>query len=201
MRIPPPPNPPPLTIFSSQLVMDAFYRLHEHAMRQVAAASLSCVVQGTDAAAIAAEVSTGAGAGVIRRSNRSPRAVLVPPPRGRHHDRRRWRRVMAMGAAVSGRLGVLATVDPTPNFSREMIALPRATRPLQGPHREPGAAVAFVWTDAWAAARQSRHAADANCKPISRDAFNSIDRSAASGTHRRANLVLLFCRQASAIDT
>src|SRR5882672_6665192 len=154
----------------------------EHALRQVAAGVDILVAQGTEAGGHCGEVST---------------MVLVP---GGIMTGRQMAAAMAMGAAGAWTGSVwLATVESetTEIFREKMIAASsRDAVRSRGRTGKPARQLRSVWTDAWDRGPDSPGALPMPLQSIiSRDAFNSIDRSAASGNAQARDLVSYFVGQ------
>ena len=140
----------------------------EHALRQVAAGVDILVVQGTEAGGHCGEVSTMVLVPEVIKAIKPIRDVPVLAAGGIMTGRQ-MAACMAMGAAGAWTGSVwLATVESetTRNLPREDDRGVLARRgPLQGPHRQAGAATAFGLDRCLGPrARQPRRAADAAAK-------------------------------------
>jgi len=168
----------------------------EHALRQVAAGVDILVVQGTEAGGHCGEVSTMVLVPeVIKAIKTDPRRAGAG--RGRHHDRApdggvhgdgRRRRLDRLGVAGDGR------IRNHRNFSREDDrSVSRDAVRSRGRTGKPARQLRSVWTDAWDRGPTAPARCRCHCRSIiSRDAFNSIDRSAASGNAQARDLVSYF---------
>jgi len=171
----------------------------EHALRQVAAGVDILVVQGTEAGGHCGEVSTLVLVPEVIKAIKKVRDVPVLAAGGIMTGRQ-MAACMAMGAAGVWTGSVwLATVESetTEIFREKMIAASsRDAVRSRGRTGKPARQLRSVWTDAW-----DRDPASPGALPmplqsiISRDAFASIDRSAAAGNARARDLVSYFVGQ------
>ncbi|MCK1746351.1 nitronate monooxygenase [Bradyrhizobium sp. 139] len=171
----------------------------EHALRQVAAGVDILVVQGTEAGGHCGEVSTIVLVPEVIKAIRPIRDVPVLAAGGIMTGRQ-MAACMAMGAAGAWTGSVwLATVEAetTEIFREKMIAASsRDAIRSKGRTGKPARQLRSVWTDAWDRAAESPGALPMPLQSIiSRDAFNSIDRAAASGNARARDLVSYFVGQ------
>jgi NAD(P)H-dependent flavin oxidoreductase YrpB (nitropropane dioxygenase family) len=171
----------------------------EHALRQVAAGVDILVVQGTEAGGHCGEVSTLVLVPEVIKAVRKVRDVPVLAAGGIMTGRQ-MAACMAMGAAGVWTGSVwLATVESeTSEIFREKIIAASSRDAVRSKSRtgKPARQLRSVWTDAWDRAPESPGALPMPLQSIiSRDAFNSIDRSAASGNARARELVSYFVGQ------
>ncbi|GGI21699.1 nitronate monooxygenase [Bradyrhizobium guangdongense] len=171
----------------------------EHALRQVAAGVDILVVQGTEAGGHCGEVSTMVLVPEVIKAIKPIRDVPVLAAGGIMTGRQ-MAACMAMGAAGAWTGSVwLATVESetTEIFREKMIAASsRDAIRSKGRTGKPARQLRSVWTDAWDRAPESPGALPMPLQSIiSRDAFNSIDRAAASGNARARDLVSYFVGQ------
>ncbi|WP_262047796.1 nitronate monooxygenase [Bradyrhizobium sp. Bra78] len=171
----------------------------EHALRQVAAGVDILVVQGTEAGGHCGEVSTLVLVPEVIKAIKPIRDVPVLAAGGIMTGRQ-MAACMAMGAAGAWTGSVwLATVEAetTEIFREKMIAASsRDAVRSKGRTGKPARQLRSVWTDAWDRAPESPGALPMPLQSIiSRDAFNSIDRAAASGNARARDLVSYFVGQ------
>ncbi|MGX4772971.1 nitronate monooxygenase [Bradyrhizobium guangdongense] len=171
----------------------------EHALRQVAAGVDILVVQGTEAGGHCGEVSTMVLVPEVIKAIKPIREVPVLAAGGIMTGRQ-MAACMAMGAAGAWTGSVwLATVESetTEIFREKMIAASsRDAIRSKGRTGKPARQLRSVWTDAWDRAPESPGALPMPLQSIiSRDAFNSIDRAAASGNARARDLVSYFVGQ------
>jgi NAD(P)H-dependent flavin oxidoreductase YrpB (nitropropane dioxygenase family) len=171
----------------------------EHAIRQVAAGVDILVVQGTEAGGHCGEVSTLVLVPEVIKAIRPIRDVPVLAAGGIMTGRQ-MAACMAMGAAGVWTGSVwLATVESetTEIFREKMIAASsRDAVRSKGRTGKPARQLRSVWTDAWDRAPDSPGALPMPLQSIiSRDAFASIDRSAASGNAQARDLVSYFVGQ------
>src|SRR6266436_3791484 len=154
----------------------------EHALRQVAAGVDILVVQGTEAGGHCGEVSTIVLVPEVIKAIKPIRDVPA----------------MAAGGAWTGSVW-LATVESETSeiFREKMIAASsRDAVRSRGRTGKPARQLRSVWTDAWDRGPDSPGALPMPLQSIiSRDAFNSIDRSAAAGNARARDLVSYFVGQ------
>lgn len=171
----------------------------EHALRQVAAGVDILVVQGTEAGGHCGEVSTMVLVPEVIKAIKPIREVPVLAAGGIMTGRQ-MAACMAMGAAGAWTGSVwLATVEAetTEIFREKMIAASsRDAVRSKGRTGKPARQLRSVWTDAWDRAPESPGALPMPLQSIiSRDAFNSIDRAAASGNAKARDLVSYFVGQ------
>jgi NAD(P)H-dependent flavin oxidoreductase YrpB (nitropropane dioxygenase family) len=171
----------------------------EHAIRQVAAGVDILVVQGTEAGGHCGEVSTLVLVPEVIKAIAPIRDVPVLAAGGIMTGRQ-MAACMAMGAAGAWTGSVwLATVESetTEIFREKMIAASsRDAVRSKGRTGKPARQLRSVWTDAWDRGADSPGALPMPLQSIiSRDAFASIDRSAASGNARARDLVSYFVGQ------
>ncbi|WP_407122005.1 nitronate monooxygenase [Bradyrhizobium sp. STM 3561] len=171
----------------------------EHALRQVAAGVDILVVQGTEAGGHCGEVSTMVLVPEVIKAIKPIRDVPVLAAGGVMTGRQ-MAACMAMGAAGVWTGSVwLATVEAetTEIFREKMIAASsRDAVRSKGRTGKPARQLRSVWTDAWDRAPDSPGALPMPLQSIiSRDAFHSIDRAAASGNAKARDLVSYFVGQ------
>jgi NAD(P)H-dependent flavin oxidoreductase YrpB (nitropropane dioxygenase family) len=171
----------------------------EHALRQVAAGVDILVVQGTEAGGHCGEVSTMVLVPEVIKAIRKIRDVPVLAAGGIMTGRQ-MAACMAMGAAGVWTGSVwLATIESeTSEVFREKMITASSRDAVRSTSRtgKPARQLRSVWTDAW-----ERDPASPGALPmplqsiISRDAFISIDRSAAAGNAKARELVSYFVGQ------
>jgi NAD(P)H-dependent flavin oxidoreductase YrpB (nitropropane dioxygenase family) len=171
----------------------------EHALRQVAAGVDILVVQGTEAGGHCGEVSTMVLVPEVIKAIKPIRDVPVLAAGGIMTGRQ-MAACMAMGAAGAWTGSVwLATVESetTEIFREKMIAASsRDAVRSKGRTGKPARQLRSVWTDAWDRGPDSPGALPMPLQSIiSRDAFDSIDRAAASGHAQARDLVSYFVGQ------
>jgi NAD(P)H-dependent flavin oxidoreductase YrpB (nitropropane dioxygenase family) len=171
----------------------------EHALRQVAAGVDILVVQGTEAGGHCGEVSTMVLVPEVIKAIKPIRDVPVLAAGGIMTGRQ-MAACMAMGAAGAWTGSVwLATVESETSeiFREKMIAASsRDAVRSRGRTGKPARQLRSVWTDAWDRAPDSPGALPMPLQSIiSRDAFRSIDRSAAAGNAKARDLVSYFVGQ------
>jgi NAD(P)H-dependent flavin oxidoreductase YrpB (nitropropane dioxygenase family) len=171
----------------------------EHAIRQVAAGIDILVVQGTEAGGHCGEVSTLVLVPEVIKAIKPIRDVPVLAAGGIMTGRQ-MAACMAMGAAGVWTGSVwLATVESeTSEIFREKMIAASSRDAIRSRARtgKPARQLRSVWTDAWDRGRDSPGALPMPLQSIiSRDAFNSIDRSAASGNAGARDLVSYFVGQ------
>jgi NAD(P)H-dependent flavin oxidoreductase YrpB (nitropropane dioxygenase family) len=171
----------------------------EHAIRQVAAGVDILVAQGTEAGGHCGEVSTMVLLPEVIKAIKPIRDVPVLAAGGIMTGRQ-MAACMAMGAAGAWTGSVwLATVESETSeiFREKMIAASsRDAVRSRGRTGKPARQLRSVWTDAWDRAPDSPGALPMPLQSIiSRDAFASIDRSAASGNAQARDLVSYFVGQ------
>jgi len=170
----------------------------EHALRQVAAGVDILVVQGTEAGGHCGEVSTMVLVPEVIKAIKPIRNVPVLAAGGIMTGRQ-MAACMAMGAAGVWTGSVwLATVESetTEIFREKMIAASsRDAIRSKGRTGKPARQLRSVWTDAWDRPDSPGALPMPLQSIISRDAFNSIDRAAASGNAQARDLVSYFVGQ------
>jgi NAD(P)H-dependent flavin oxidoreductase YrpB (nitropropane dioxygenase family) len=170
----------------------------EHALRQVAAGVDILVVQGTEAGGHCGEVSTMVLVPEVIKAIRKVRDVPVLAAGGIMTGRQ-MAACMAMGAAGAWTGSVwLATVESETSeiFREKMIAASsRDAVRSKGRTGKPARQLRSVWTDAWDRTDSPGPLPMPLQSIISRDAFNSIDRAAASGNAQARDLVSYFVGQ------
>jgi NAD(P)H-dependent flavin oxidoreductase YrpB (nitropropane dioxygenase family) len=171
----------------------------EHAIRQVAAGVDILVAQGTEAGGHCGEVSTMVLVPEVIKAVKAIRDVPVLAAGGIMTGAQ-MAACMAMGAAGAWTGSVwLATVESetTEIFREKMIAASsRDAIRSRGRTGKPARQLRSVWTDAWDRGADSPGALPMPLQSIiSRDAFNSIDRAAASGNAQARDLVSYFVGQ------
>jgi NAD(P)H-dependent flavin oxidoreductase YrpB (nitropropane dioxygenase family) len=170
----------------------------EHAIRQVAAGVDILVVQGTEAGGHCGEVSTLVLVPEVIKAIKPIRDVPVLAAGGVMTGRQ-MAACMALGAAGVWTGSVwLATVESETSeiFRDKMIAASsRDAVRSKGRTGKPARQLRSAWTDAWDAAASPGALPMPLQSIISRDAFNSIDRSAAAGNAEARDLVSYFVGQ------
>jgi len=171
----------------------------EHALRQVAAGVDILVVQGTEAGGHCGEVSTMVLVPEVIKAIKPIRDVPVLAAGGIMTGRQ-MAACMAMGAAGAWTGSVwLATVESETSdiFREKMIAASsRDAVRSRGRTGKPARQLRSVWTDAWDRAPESPGALPMPLQSIiSRNAFRSIERSAAAGNPKARDLVSYFVGQ------
>ncbi len=171
----------------------------EHAVRQVAAGADILVVQGTEAGGHCGEVSTMVVVPEVIKAIKEIRDVPVLAAGGIMTGRQ-MAACMAMGAAGVWTGSVwLATAEAetTEIFRDKMVAATsRDTVRSKGRTGKPARQLRSAWTEAWDRSPDSPGALPMPLQTlISRDAFHSIDRSAAAGNARARELVSYFVGQ------
>jgi NAD(P)H-dependent flavin oxidoreductase YrpB (nitropropane dioxygenase family) len=171
----------------------------EHALRQVAAGVDILVVQGTEAGGHCGEVSTMVLVPEVIKAIKKIRDVPVLAAGGIMTGRQ-MAACMAMGAAGVWTGSVwLATIESeTSEVFREKMITASSRDAVRSTSRtgKPARQLRSVWTDAW-----DRDSGSPGALPmplqsiISRDAFISIDRSAAAGNAKARELVSYFVGQ------
>jgi NAD(P)H-dependent flavin oxidoreductase YrpB (nitropropane dioxygenase family) len=174
----------------------------EHALRQVAAGVDILVVQGTEAGGHCGEVSTMVLVPEVIKAIKAIKPIRDVPvlAAGGIMTGQQMAACMAMGAAGAWTGSVwLATVESetTEIFREKMIAASsRDAIRSKGRTGKPARQLRSVWTDAWDRGPDSPGALPMPLQSIiSRDAFNSIDRSAAAGNAQARDLVSYFVGQ------
>jgi NAD(P)H-dependent flavin oxidoreductase YrpB (nitropropane dioxygenase family) len=171
----------------------------EHALRQVAAGVDILVAQGTEAGGHCGEVSTMVLVPEVIKAIKPIRDVPVLAAGGIMTGHQ-MAACMAMGAAGAWTGSVwLATVESETSeiFREKMIAASsRDAIRSKGRTGKPARQLRSVWTDAWDRGPDCPGALPMPLQSIiSRDAFNSIDRAAASGNVQARDLVSYFVGQ------
>src|SRR5580704_3492614 len=171
----------------------------EHALRQVGAGVDILVVQGTEAGGHCGEVTTMVLVPEVIKAIKPIRDVPVLAAGGIMNGSQ-MAACMAMGAAGVWTGSVwLATVESETSeiFREKMIAASsRDAVRSRGRTGKPARQLRSVWTDAWDRSPDSPGALPMPLMTlVSRDAFNSIDRSAAAGNARARDLVSYFVGQ------
>src|SRR6201994_997078 len=171
----------------------------EHALRQVAAGVDILVVQGTEAGGPCGEVSPRVLVPKVIKAIKPIRDVPVLAAGGIMTGRQ-MAACMAMGAAGvwTGSVWLGTGGSETTEICREKMiaASSRDAIRSRGRTGKPARQLRSVWTDAWDRGPDSPGALPMPLQSIiSRDAFNSIDRSAASGNVQARDLVSYFVGQ------
>src|SRR6516225_8249930 len=171
----------------------------EHALRQVASGVDILVVQGTEAGGHCGEVSTMVLVPEVIKAIKPIRDVPVLAAGGIMTGRQ-MAACMAMGAAGVWTGSVwLATIESeTSETFREKMIAASSRDAIRSKSRtgKPARQLRSTWTDAWDRAPESPGALPMPLQSIiSRDAFNSIDRSAAGGNAKARELVSYFVGQ------
>jgi NAD(P)H-dependent flavin oxidoreductase YrpB (nitropropane dioxygenase family) len=171
----------------------------EHAIRQVAAGVDILVAQGTEAGGHCGEVSTMVLVPEVIKAIKSMREVPVLAAGGIMTGRQ-MAGCMAMGAAGvwTGSVWLATTESETSEIFREKMiaASSRDAIRSRGRTGKPARQLRSVWTDAWDCGENSPGALPMPLQSlISRDAFASIDRSAAAGNAQARDLVSYFVGQ------
>jgi NAD(P)H-dependent flavin oxidoreductase YrpB (nitropropane dioxygenase family) len=171
----------------------------EHALRQVAAGVDILVVQGTEAGGHCGEVSTMVLVPEVIKAIKEIRDVPVLAAGGIMTGRQ-MAACMAMGAAGVWTGSVwLATVESeTSEIFREKMIAASSRDAVRSRSRtgKPARQLRSVWTDAWDRGPESPGTLPMPLQSIiSRDAFSSIDRSAAAGNMKARELVSYFVGQ------
>ncbi|WP_441228626.1 nitronate monooxygenase [Tardiphaga sp. 20_F10_N6_6] len=171
----------------------------EHAIRQVAAGVDILVAQGTEAGGHCGEVSTMVLVPEVIKAVKPMREVPVLAAGGIMTGRQ-MAGCMAMGAAGvwTGSVWLTTTESETSEIFREKMiaASSRDAIRSRGRTGKPARQLRSVWTDAWDRGEDSPGALPMPLQSlISRDAFASIDRSAAAGNAQARDLVSYFVGQ------
>jgi NAD(P)H-dependent flavin oxidoreductase YrpB (nitropropane dioxygenase family) len=171
----------------------------EHAIRQVAAGVDILVAQGTEAGGHCGEVSTMVLVPEVIKAIKPMREVPVLAAGGIMTGRQ-MAGCMAMGAAGvwTGSVWLATTESETSEIFREKMiaASSRDAIRSRGRTGKPARQLRSVWTDAWDRSEDSPGALPMPLQSlISRDAFASIDRSAAAGNAQARDLVSYFVGQ------
>jgi NAD(P)H-dependent flavin oxidoreductase YrpB (nitropropane dioxygenase family) len=171
----------------------------EHALRQVAAGVDILVAQGTEAGGHCGEVSTMVLVPEVIKAIKPIRDVPVLAAGGIMTGRQ-MAACMAMGAAGAWTGSVwLSTVESeTTEIFREKMIAASSRDAIRSKSRtgKPARQLRSVWTDAWERGADSPGTLPMPLQSIiSRDAFDSIDRSAAAGNAQARDLVSYFVGQ------
>lgn len=171
----------------------------EHAIRQVAAGVDILVAQGTEAGGHCGEVSTMVLVPEVIKAIKPIRDVPVLAAGGIMTGKQ-MAACMAMGAAGAwtGSVWLATTESETSEVFREKMiaASSRDAIRSRGRTGKPARQLRSVWTDAWDRGPDSPGALPMPLQSlISRDAFASIDRSAAAGNAQARDLVSYFVGQ------
>jgi NAD(P)H-dependent flavin oxidoreductase YrpB (nitropropane dioxygenase family) len=171
----------------------------EHALRQVAAGVDVLVAQGTEAGGHCGEVSTMVLVPEVIEAIKDIRDVPVLAAGGIMTGRQ-MAACMAMGAAGAWTGSVwLATIESeTSEIFRDKMIAASSRDAVRSKSRtgKPARQLRSVWTDAWDRDPKSPGTLPMPLQSIiSRDAFNSIDRSAAAGNAKARELVSYFVGQ------
>lgn len=171
----------------------------EHAIRQVAAGVDILVVQGTEAGGHCGEVSTLVLVPEVIKAIKPMREVPVLAAGGIMTGRQ-MAACMAMGAAGAwtGSVWLATTESETSDIFREKMIAASSRDAIRSKGRtgKPARQLRSVWTDAWDRGADSPGALPMPLQSIvSRDAFASIDRAAASGNAAARDLVSYFVGQ------
>ena len=171
----------------------------EHAIRQVAAGVDILVAQGTEAGGHCGEVSTLVLVPEVIKAIKPIRDVPVLAAGGIMTGQQ-MAACMAMGAAGAwtGSVWLATTESETSHIFREKMiaASSRDAIRSRGRTGKPARQLRSVWTDAWDRGPDSPGALPMPLQSlISRDAFASIDRSAAAGNAQARDLVSYFVGQ------
>jgi len=175
----------------------------EHAIRQVAAGVDILVAQGTEAGGHCGEVSTMVLVPEVIKAIKPIRNVPVLAAGGIMTGRQ-MAACMAMGAAGAwtGSVWLATTESETSEIFREKMiaASSRDAIRSRGRTGKPARQLRSVWTDAWDRGPDSPGGCPGALPMplqslISRDAFASIDRSAAAGNAQARDLVSYFVGQ------
>src|SRR4051794_9976737 len=171
----------------------------EHAVRQVNAGGGILVAQGTEAGGHCGEVSTLVLVPEVLRAIRPIRPVPVLAAGGIMNGQQ-MAACMAMGAAGVWTGSVwLATVESETSeiFRQKMIeATSRDAVRVRSRTGKPARQLRSTWTEAWERSPNSPKALPMPLMSlISRDAFRSIERSAAAGNPKARDMVSYFVGQ------
>jgi len=171
----------------------------EHAIRQVAAGVDILVAQGTEAGGHCGEVSTMVLVPEVIKAIKPIRDVPVLAAGGIMTGRQ-MAACMAMGAAGvwTGSVWLATTESETSETFREKMIAASSRDAIRSKGRtgKPARQLRSVWTDAWDRGPDSPGALPMPLQSlISRDAFASIDRSAAAGNAQARDLVSYFVGQ------
>ncbi|UGV27795.1 nitronate monooxygenase [Rhodopseudomonas boonkerdii] len=171
----------------------------EHAIRQVAAGVDILVAQGTEAGGHCGEVSTMVLVPEVIKAIKPIRDVPVLAAGGIMTGKQ-MAACMAMGAAGvwTGSVWLATTESETSEIFREKMIAASSRDAIRSKGRtgKPARQLRSVWTDAWDRGPDSPGALPMPLQSlISRDAFASIDRSAAAGNAQARDLVSYFVGQ------
>lgn len=171
----------------------------EHAIRQVAVGVDILVAQGTEAGGHCGEVSTMVLVPEVIKAIKPIRDVPVLAAGGIMTGRQ-MAACMAMGAAGvwTGSVWLATTESETSETFREKMIAASSRDAIRSKGRtgKPARQLRSVWTDAWDRGPDSPGALPMPLQSlISRDAFASIDRSAAAGNAQARDLVSYFVGQ------
>ncbi len=171
----------------------------EHAIRQVAAGVDILVVQGTEAGGHCGEVTTLVLVPEVIKAIKPIRNVPVLAAGGIMTGAQ-MAACMAMGAAGAwtGSVWLATTESETSEIFREKMITASSRDAIRSKGRtgKPARQLRSVWTDAWDRGADSPGALPMPLQSIiSRDAFASIDKSAASGNAAARDLVSYFVGQ------
>ena len=171
----------------------------EHAIRQVAAGVDILVAQGTEAGGHCGEVSTMVLVPEVIKAIKPIRNVPVLAAGGIMTGKQ-MAACMAMGAAGAwtGSVWLATTESETSEIFREKMIAASSRDAIRSKGRtgKPARQLRSVWTDAWDRGPDSPGALPMPLQSlISRDAFASIDRSAAAGNAQARDLVSYFVGQ------
>ena len=171
----------------------------EHAIRQVAAGVDILVAQGTEAGGHCGEVSTMVLVPEVIKAIKPIRDAPVLAAGGIMTGKQ-MAACMAMGAAGAwtGSVWLATTESETSEIFREKMIAASSRDAIRSKGRtgKPARQLRSVWTDAWDRGPDSPGALPMPLQSlISRDAFASIDRSAAAGNAQARDLVSYFVGQ------
>ena len=170
----------------------------EHAIRQVAAGVDLLVVQGTEAGGHCGEVSTLVLVPEVIKAIKPMREVPVLAAGGIMTGAQ-MAACMAMGAAGAwtGSVWLATTESETSDIFREKMIAASSRDAIRSKGRtgKPARQLRSVWTDAWGGETSPGALPMPLQSIISRDAFASIDKSAASGNAAARDLVSYFVGQ------
>jgi NAD(P)H-dependent flavin oxidoreductase YrpB (nitropropane dioxygenase family) len=171
----------------------------EHAIRQVAAGVDIIVAQGTEAGGHCGEVSTMVLVPEVIKAIKPMREVPVLAAGGIMTGRQ-MAGCMAMGAVGvwTGSVWLATTESETSEIFREKMIAASSRDAIRSSGRtgKPARQLRSVWTDTWDRGEDSPGALPMPLQSlISRDAFASIDRSAAAGNVQARDLVSYFVGQ------
>ena len=171
----------------------------EHAIRQVATGVDILVAQGTEAGGHCGEVSTMVLVPEVIKAIKPIRDVPVLAAGGIMTGKQ-MAACMAMGAAGvwTGSVWLATTESETSEIFREKMIAASSRDAIRSKGRtgKPARQLRSVWTDAWDRGPDSPGALPMPLQSlISRDAFASIDRSAAAGNAQARDLVSYFVGQ------